>query len=357
MKKGERVFSKIEFLTSQDEMSNLERNQRYLLLVAEKSSFDYTLLPKNIAIVGAIFPRIIYGTKSYDKGYILATMSANTSAFVHEEMQAELAIADLNKLNSFMVFVDGFSSNISHFLESFFGEVNGNAKIIGAGAGKLTLKQEPVVFSNKAIYQNAALIIGSYNYMGIGVKHGWEEIEGPFIATKTDNCILEKINFQDAFEVYKEVVEQDSEKIFTDKNFFDIAKAYPFGITRHSREVVVRDPIMTDGKKITLVGEMDENAIISILRGNKENLIEAASEAAYDSVSDLKMSLPKHSVVIDCISRFLFLAKEFDAELLSIKAAFYKGSFMWGVLSLGEIANANQENIEFYNKTCVVGAL
>ena len=60
---------------------------------------------------------------------------------------------------------------------------------------------------------------------------------------------------------------------------------------------------------------------------------------------------------IDCISRYLFLDERFKEELEAISSAYAPNTILWGVLSLGEIANANEEGIEFYNKTCVVGTL
>jgi hypothetical protein len=67
--------------------------------------------------------------------------------------------------------------------------------------------------------------------------------------------------------------------------------------------------------------------------------------------------MAKNAVIVDCISRFLFLEEDFEKELINIKTQFPQNSQFWGVLTLGEIANESKENIEFYNKTCVVGAL
>lgn len=107
---------------------------------------------------------------------------------------------------------------------------------------------------------------------------------------------------------------------------------------------------------MTLVGDMDVNSVVSILRGKSENLIEAASQASNISMQGINKHVTS-ALIVDCISRFLFLEDKFEKELQAIKYPLPDNSLIWGVLSLGEIANANQENIEFYNKTCVVGAL
>lgn len=351
------MFKKILFFDSFEEVKKKIKDGKYILIVAEKTEFEVGLLPQEITIFGAIFPRIIFDNKSYDKGFLLVPMLESTTAFICEDMSDEINIVNLEKFTTLMLLVDGLSPRISSFLENIFEFVNEDAKIIGGGAGKLTLEQEPVIFSNKHIYQNAALIIGSYETIGVGVRHGWKEIKGPFIATQTDKCQLEEINYMDAFEVYKNVVEKDSGKTFSSENFFDIAKSYPFGISRHSKENVVRDPILTNGKSITLVGEMDNNSVIHILKGTNSNLLKAAKEAAEEASKNLSKSEETQTLIIDCISRFLFLEDDFDKELSNINSIAKKDVLSWGILTLGEIANANQENIEFYNKTCVVGKI
>jgi hypothetical protein len=61
--------------------------------------------------------------------------------------------------------------------------------------------------------------------------------------------------------------------------------------------------------------------------------------------------------MIDCISRYSLLDKSFKEEMRAIRSVYAPKTILWGVISLGEIANDSQENIEFYNSTCVVGTL
>lgn len=351
------MFQNINFFKSQDSLNNSLKEGKYLLLVAQNSKFEFKDLPKDVAIVGGIFPRIVFHEQTYEEGFLLAKMSPCTSALIIEHMDGELEIPDLEKLNSFMIVVDGLSSKIDYFLESFFELVGENAMIIGGGAGKLTLKQEPVIFSNYDMYQDAALIIGSYDLMGVGLKHGWSELEGPFIVTDSKNCELKQINYMDAFKFYKNIIEKHSKTLINKDNFFDIAKGYPFGINRYSKEAIVRDPITTNGNSIILVGNIDINAVISVLKGSKSDLIDASRKAALCAIKNLPNKKPKQALLVDCISRLLYLDTSFEDELRSIANEFDKNTILWGVLSLGEIANVNREKIEFYNKTCVIGAL
>ena len=53
----------------------------------------------------------------------------------------------------------------------------------------------------------------------------------------------------------------------------------------------------------------------------------------------------------------LFLEDSFQEELQAVTRSISGTNItLFGVLSLGEIANTNRDYIDFYNKTCVIGA-
>lgn len=347
------MFSTLAFCKTVESLHLHVSQGHYLLLVGEKTVFSLETLPSNISCCGAIFPRIIFETRSFDEGIVVARLEETTSWSILEAMCDTNGIAIKEESRAVLALIDGLSYDIECFLETIFDVLPEKTNIVGAGAGKLTLVQEPVIFDTHRFYENAALLFQSPHPMSLGVKHGWEAIVSPLMATKTNAHCLEKINFQDAFEVYKNAVEADSSKRFNTMNFFDIAKAYPFGIVRYNKDFIVRDPIFTDGKSITLVGSIDANSVIALLRGDKNKLIDAAKEATRIA-SKTACKEARSCFVVDCISRFLFLEDTFCEELEAIASCKHPSLPLWGVLSLGEIANANDEGIEFYNKTCVV---
>jgi hypothetical protein len=156
--------------------------------------------------------------------------------------------------------------------------------------------------------------------------------------------------------VYKNIVAAHSGKVLTKENFFDIAKAYPFGMNKLNNEMVVRDPIaVTEDNEIVCVGEVPPDSIVNVLNGNKESLISAAkdaSQAAEESYSG--KSSGKAMFLIDCISRVLFLDEYFQEELMAV---YQDDCPLFGVLSVGEIANTGRSFLEFYNKTTVAAIL
>ena len=227
----------------------------------------------------------------------------------------------------------------------------------GGGAGSLTLEQKPCVFTNDGLYQDAAVFCVLNMASRIGVRHGWNKVDGPFIVTKAEGNIIKELNWENPFTVYKRVVENHSGKIFTDDNFFDIAKGYPFGILKEDAECIVRDPLMVnENDELVCVGELEDNMVVDILNGNETSLIAASKKATEDSIN--QANSPSKAILIDCISRILFLEENFDKELSTITSTI-KSKFpdvsIGGALTLGEISSYGEGFLEFYNKTVVVG--
>jgi len=160
--------------------------------------------------------------------------------------------------------------------------------------------------------------------------------------------------------LYKAEIEKDSDQPITTDNFFDIAKAYPFGIFREHGEDIVRDPISVgDQGELICVGEVPENTVLYILKGENAALIDSAQSAMLESVKNAKEQI-EHTLVVDCISRALFLEEEFPRELKQLSHGSVDQNteaVPQGVLSLGEISSYGGGVLEFYNKTLVVGVL
>jgi hypothetical protein len=103
---------------------------------------------------------------------------------------------------------------------------------------------------------------------------------------------------------------------------------------------------------------MPENSVIVVTKGYPDKLIAAAGTATEQAKiafeSKMKTS-PGKALIIDCLTRSLFLEDRFDDELKIIANKAGSDVFLFGVLSLGEIASTGDKYIELYNKTIVIG--
>jgi hypothetical protein len=254
--------------------------------------------------------------------------------------------------------VDGLMKNIPEMLTSIHNRFGEYGSFFGGGAGSLSLQQAPCLFCNKGFYQDAAIVCLVDQSSKAGVRHGWEKLHGPLVATKTDRNTIYELNWQNAFEVYHQIVSEDVGHSFDADHFFDTSKGYPFGIYREGAEDIVRDPIaVTPEGGLVCVGAVPENAVLHILKGQNKNLIASARQAGLDCKEG--NSQAKDILVADCISRVIFLEEHFPEELKSVREGLEldEDTPLEGMLSLGEISSFEDGTLTFYNKTIVITAL
>ena len=338
-----------------------------LVSIAENTEIDidrliFELNASGIKFMGGIFPKVIHGQSISDTGIVVNTLvDVVMISHISQISKRKLVIPSIdfneNHQYSLITYVDGLTSNISSYLSELYEKYGMQTSYFGGGAGSLSLQQKPCVFTNDGIFQDSAVMCVMRMKMSIGVKHGWEKLKGPYIVTKAQSNTIQEINWKRPFEIYREAVESDSKKKFNDDNFFEIAKGYPFGIVRSGDEHVIRDPLtVNENGELVCVGQVEENTLVSIMKGNKDSLIIAAEEAAIESMK--KAINPKKAIIVDCISRILFLEEKFNLELNKITSVLRERSpniSISGALTLGEISSYGDGYLEFYNKTVVVG--
>ena len=346
------------------------KDESLLIFIGEKNYPNINELVEklneaDINFIGGIFPGIIHGNTKYDSGSVIIKIPVQNKTIVVEKLNTNsFTIPELKGLlqeekesTTALVLVDGLTSNIALFLARLFDSLGNSVNYLGGGGGSLSLDQMPCLFSPEGFFQDAALITFIPMKSQLGVKHGWEKVAGPIVATKTMGNIVSELNWENAFDVYRKIVEEDSGKKFTASNFFDIAKGYPFGIFKEGNEDIVRDPLALDKNgNLVCVGEVPENTVLNILRGKNEHLINAAGEAAEICTKNLSGRI-KYSFVFDCISRVLFLENDFQSELAVIESKLMTNAPIIGALTLGEISSYGTGYLEFFNKTTVVGVL
>lgn len=347
-----------------------EKTKGLLILACDANGFtpellDETLRQVTVPLFGGIFPEILHNDKKLTRGTIVVGLPVVPNVQVIPNLSDPAADYDaivdqkiprLGQAKTMFVWVDGLSKRISALIDSLFNIFGLEINVIGGGAGSLSFKQKPCLFTEEGILQDSAVLALLNMESGIGVSHGWQSISGPFKVTEADQNIIKTLDWEPAFELYREVVEKSSGKQFDGNNFFEIAKGYPFGINKLGSEKVVRDPIMRGEQgELICVGELPEDSYVDILSGDHTSLIQAAGKALALAQAAFKAkSTGKTVFFIDCISRVLFLEQAFRQELAAV---FDEETPMIGALTLGEVANSGKDYLEFYNKTAVVGVL
>ena len=313
------------------------------------------------SILGGIFPELIFEGKRKKKGVLLLPLSVELKVQVfdlsenidlHQRQLEDIQKDSMNPLSSLFVFVDSLANKKSQFIETLFNFFGVNTTYIGGGAGSLSFEKIACILTNKGFHKNSAVIGWGNKRMALGVAHGWKSFSGVIKVTESENNIVKSLNWRPAFEVYRKIVESNSNIKLTTANFSEIAKSYPIGIEELDAEIIVRDPFKNSEKGLHFIDAIQEGEYVKILHGNLESLIEGAKIARELALSKLDDEMSQDCMFcIDCISRVVFMKESYSKELEVISS----NKNVSGVLTIGEIANEGDSFLEIYNKTIVLG--
>ena len=349
-----------------------QTDQVMMLCIAEHTEVDIdqmiqTFNAANIPFFGGLFPKLISGTSPVETGAIVNFLPSSHDIYVIENkpekggvdaFPLEAIVETEEEDLTVITLVDGLMPNISETLYQIQNKLGEKGSFFGGGAGSLSLQQAPCLFCKTGFFQDATLLCLVKGKTKTGIRHGWEKLYGPLVATQTEGNIVRELNWQNAFEVYHQIVSEDSGRSFGRDDFFDTSKGYPFGIYQEGAEDLVRDPIaVSETGELICVGDVPQNAVIHILKGETENLISAASQASRDV--NLQEEKPDFLFLVDCISRVIFLEDHFSDELEAAIGDLQSGHdvSLEGILSLGEIYSNGTSLLTFYNKTFVLNSL
>lgn len=328
--------------------------------LADVSELDATLQELSTPVFGGIFPGILFAGERYAEGAVVVALPVEPTATVVTGLcdpgtpirpQLNDNVATPGETTAF-AFVDGHASRIGTFVERLFESYGVECRFLGGGAGSLSTERGPCIVTGEGLLQDSAVLATLPVRSALGVRHGWQDVDGPFRVNDADGATLSMLGDESAFDVYRHVVEADSGTTLTRENFFEVAKSYPFGISRLNDEKIVRDPFTVDEDgAITCFGNVPEGEYLHVLTGDQRSLVEAARDATRDAV---EAGGAGPLTVFDCISRAMYLEDGFDAELDAIGGSTDPA---WGALTIGEIANGDGGHLQFYNKTVVAARL
>jgi hypothetical protein len=328
---------------------------------AHASALAARLGDSSLVAFGGAFPQIIAEGTRHETGTLLLGLREAPDVTVIEGLSdpgvdLDVQLPDLlgTGYRTAFVLADAFATRTEALVQSLFAAYGVEVTILGGGAGSLSMEQGPCLLTDDGWVADAAVLAATRATGSLGVSHGWQEFAGPFRVTDADGPVVRLIGDRPAFEVYRDVLEDDIEGELTAENFFEVAKSYPFGLSRFEAEKIVRDPFEpTDDGGIRCFGDVPAGSFVHVLRGDPDALIIAAGQAADAARTDAPSD--GTTLFFDCISRVLYLGDEFDREIAAVAPE--NDPPLVGALTIGEIANSGREFLELYNKTAVVGVV
>jgi hypothetical protein len=324
----------------------------------DPADVDPTLRGLSVPVFGGVFPEILHEGEKRETGALVAGLAVEPRVTVVRglgdpgtDFAAALPGETPAGMTAF-VLVDAYATRVEDFVTSLFNAYGVGVNYVGGGAGSLEEDGRPCLFTGEGLLADAAVFATVETPTSVGVRHGWEGIAGPFRVTEADGPTIAQLDGEPAFDVYRRVVESDAGVSIDPDDFFEVAKSYPFGLSRLEGEKIVRDPFeVTDDGALTCFGHVPEGEFVHILKGDPDSLVAAAGEA-YGEATD---GGPDGEVLFfDCISRVLYLEDAFAEELDAVGGA---DSPTVGALTVGEIANDGEGHLDYYNKTAVAAVI
>jgi len=345
---------------------NAKQNHDFIILCGEDAALDIPSLMEllnkhNIRYCGGIFPGVIHSNECFsDKVLLLPVQFESDPVLIKGLDNGNIEIPSLSSfksLGSLFILVDGLSNWISRFIFRLYSEIGSEYQVFGSGTGSGRFDRIKCTFSNSGFFKDTAVVVLIKNQVTQSIRHGWKTIAGPYLATKTNANLLEQINWEPAYKIYKEIVEKEEKIDLNENNYYEYAKHYPFGVYRSNVENLIRDPVALEkNHSIRFGAEIPVNSVLYLMKSDVKEMLLAGTDVCNDAISRCKQA--KFLFVADCISRTWILDKQFKDELKNIASkAETKNIPVFGVLSMGEISSANEALLDYHHKTIVISIL
>lgn len=342
-------------ITYYENIKNIKEPQEavYLYLVTEDIELnEFSSFLKN-DFYGAVVPHIIVGESLHESGILQVRFAEDELVGFHMLNMKEEPKTSFKDNTTLLMFSDTLNDSFEPFIEKL-NLLLSSQTLFGSGVGSKEFKPISSLFDSNESYKIHSLIVEINSPISIGVKHGWEAFYGPLVVTKSQDNVIYELNNEPAFEVYARILKELDNQVIADDNFFDIAKAYPFGILSYTQnEFIVRDPLgVYEDNALLMVSSIGENETVYIMKGDHKGLIDAATQNAKSTISKEKTNT---NILFDCISRVLYMDKDFTKEVSAISNETPDETVVYGITSIGEITNSGFSSIKIFNKTNLIG--
>lgn len=314
-----------------------------------------------IAMVGAIFPRLVVDGEFVERGALLIGLDPMPGAFLLDHLSAgqrtahsriSTAAREANpggpQPTLFLIF-DAMVPNIASILDGIYRSEKNAFRYAGVNAGSETFQPMPCLFDTDTLIGDGVLGLVLPDERAT-TAHGYPVAKTLMQATSTSGNRIQYIDRRPAMEVYREVIATDFGVSLTAENFYDYAVHFPFGVVS-ALDVMVRIPVAfePDGT-IHCVGEVPEHSLLRLIRAP-----EAGNGSCVAAIAETLTPVPARDwrLAFYCAGRRMHFGSAAADELVALQRE-SAATAVVGALSLGEISTNVEFGIpEFHNAAIV----
>ena len=259
-----------------------------------------------------------------------------------------------------LMLTDGLSGDQREIVRGAYGVLGAGVPLVGGCAGDDLKMTQTFQFHGDAVLSDAVVAAGvaSDAPLGIGVRHGWRRIGEPMLVTGSAGNRVYELDDRPALDVYLERLGLDRAADGDREGLARLALTHPFGLSRPGGEDTVRFIGSGDFAEhsISCIAEVPEGALVWIMEGDAQSVLEATDAAAGDSLAALDGRSPLGMLAFDCIARRSVLGDPGIRVEVDRLAALAAGAPIAGFYTYGEIARTSGV-LGFHNQTLVVLSL
>jgi hypothetical protein len=274
-----------------------------------------------------------------------------TSYAAGEALVKKLPVTDLVYI---LILSDGSLVNGSELLKGITSQVDKKVLITGGLAGDGPDFKSTLLGLNEQPSQGNIVAIGFYgNSLRVthGSQGGWDIFGLEKTVTKSSSNVLFEIDNQNALDLYKTYLGDQSENLPGAALLFPLSVIIPDTKTPVVRTIL---SINEEEKSMTFAGDIPVGSKVRFMKANFTKLTLAASEAA-KLTAPAKDEYPDFSLLISCVGRKLILGEKTEEEVKVINETFKNKTVISGYYSYGEISPFNDGgNCQLHNQTMTI---
>ncbi len=252
-------------------------------------------------------------------------------------------------LKHIMVLSDGIHFNGSDLAKGM--NIQEDVPVTGGLVGDKGRFKETYVLADEPAKPKRIVFVGFYGehlHAGHGCFAGWREFGIDRIITKSIGNVVYKIDGQPALSLYKKYLGEFAEQLPASGLRFPLSiRSGQNGVTLIRTLLAINE----EEQSLTFAGDVPEGSISQLMKGNIDDLIASAGEAAKQA---------KHSngntglaIIISCVGRKLLMDQMTDEELETVQESLGENTWMTGFYSYGELSPYSKEfgQCQLHNQT------
>jgi hypothetical protein len=265
------------------------------------------------------------------------------AGFDKEQLTYMLVISDGNKVNGSelvkgindacgknVLVTGGLAGDAANFASTLVGlnGINGNGNIVGV-----------------AFYGDAIRV-------GHGCMGGWDMFGPERTVTRSAGNVLHEIDGINALQLYTEYLGSFAAQLPGSALLFPLSVELPGTNTQVVRTILSID---NENETMTFAGDVPVNARIRFMRANFDRIVNAAAEAAAQTLKKGLTNPPALALLISCVGRKLILQKRAEEEVEAVNESFGGKTILTGFYSYGEISPLlNETSCQLHNQTMTI---